>query len=63
MKRQSEPRFKKSKAVNLTAQDDTTNLQSSIVNIQFGSSSFSKNLIIPEAVMFSKGKVLRFFIK
>jgi acyl-CoA hydrolase len=55
MKRQSGPRLNKSKNVDLTGQGDTTNLQSSIFNCQFGSGSFSKNLIIPEAVMFSKG--------
>ena len=55
MKGQSGPRLNKSKNVDLTGQGDTTNLQSSIVNFQFGSSSFSKNLIIPEAVILSKG--------
>jgi hypothetical protein len=53
MRRQSEPRLNEIKNVDLTGQGDTTNLQSSIINLAQVLSA--KNLIIPEAVMFLKG--------
>jgi hypothetical protein len=42
------------KNVDLTGQGDTVNLQSSILNFKFGSSSCSKNLIILEAINTNK---------
>jgi hypothetical protein len=61
MKRQNDSRLNRSKNIDLTEQGDTINLQSSIFNLQFGLSSFSKNLIIPEAVMFLKGESVTIF--